>query len=306
MANFSRQPQIPPHQPAVPQEEGQRRPGAPAAPKQPMAHFAIVGLDHQTGQNISTVIEARSEDDAQETALRMGITVHEFKPMHPLAGAAAVQMARSDPTDRFNQHPAYIDPATGRAPETGHPSGAPVPTAEHAPQHPLTAHAGQPGAVRQPESNNPLGSLAVVVILGVIGGLVYLTVLKDGGAQQVMAMIAPAPVEVEAAFDVTEPLDDYLNQLEGIEDFDMLPVKTLAEQQEAEAPAKPKTLRLEATIPPTASGKKQGLRGSAVIGGQVITPGQSVGGYRLIQVRDGMVLLQKDGKVIALRIASNP
>ncbi|MBB6430294.1 hypothetical protein [Algisphaera agarilytica] len=271
-----------------------------------MAHFAIVGLDHQTGQNVSTVIEARSEDDAQETALRMGITVHEFKPLHPLAGAAAVQMARSDPHDRFNQHPAYIDPATGQAPETGHPTApTPPPPPGHVPQHPLTAHTAQPATARQPESNTSVGSIAVLLILGVICGLAYLTVIQGGGAQQVMAMIAPAPVEVEAAFDVTEPLDDYLNQLEGMEDLDMIPVQTLAKNVDEQAPAEPTKLRLEATIPPTASGKAHGLRGSAVIGGQIVTPGQSVAGYRLIQVRDGMVLLEKDGKIMALRIAPN-
>lgn len=289
MANFSRQPSIPPHQEPRAAEEGQRRPGAPRPPAQPMAHFAIVGLDHETGENISTVIEARSENDAQEMALRMGITVHEFKPMHPLAGAAAVQMARSDPRDRFNHHPSYAESAQGQARPTeqaddDHPAYIPIPGE------------GVPGAVRAPETSNPLGSLAILLVVGVVAGLLYITVLRDGGAQQVMAMIAPPPAPVEAAFDVTEPLGVDLSGVEGFEDWSA--EKSISQIQTP----KDTKLRLEATIPPSPSGQAHGLRGSAVIGGQIVTPGQTIAGYRLIQVRDGMVLLQKDGKVVALRI----
>ncbi len=290
MANFSRQPQLPPHRQPLSAEGGGRRPGAPCPPSQPMAHFAILGLDHQTGENISTVIEARSEDDAQEIALRLGITVHEFKPMHPLAGAAAVKMARRDPRDRFNQSPSYATPANEQ-PQDLMPS-------------PRAAGPGVPGAVRQPTSSHPLGSLAVVVVVGFVAALLYLTVLRDGGAQQVMAMIAPAPPPVEAAFDVTEPLGIDLRGVEGFEDWS--PEKSIGQIKTQD----PK-LRLEATIPPKRSGgtanglNNSGGRGSAVIGGQIVTPGQTIAGYRLIQVRDGMVLLQNEGKVVALRIAKD-
>ncbi|MEO0515128.1 MAG: hypothetical protein AAF086_07525 [Planctomycetota bacterium] len=298
MANFSRQPQLPPHPQPRAAEEPTRRPGAPRPPSQPMAHFAILGLDHQTGENISTVIEARSENDAQEMALRLGITVHEFKPMHPLAGAAAVKMARSDPRDRFNQHPSYAQSA-GLTQDDGERESIP---------HPPAPGEGVPGSVRQPTTSNPLGSLAVVGVVGFVAALLYLTVLRDGGAQQVMAMIAPAPPPVEAAFDVTEPLGVDLRGVEGFEDWS--PDKSIGQ---IKTPLDTK-LRLEATIPPKRSersvhgvndsGGTSGGRGSAVIGGQIITPGQTIAGYRLIQVRDGMVLLQKNGKVLALRIAN--
>lgn len=289
MANFSRQPQLPPHQQPREADESPRRPGAPPSPSQPMAHFAIVGLDHQTGENVSTVIEARSENDAQEMALRLGITIHEFKPMHPLAGAAAVKMARSDPRDRFNHHPSYAESAEGR--------GAHDPR-EALPYPPVPA-AGVPGSVREPQTSNPLGSLAVLLVVGVVAGLLYLTVLRDGGAQQVMAMIAPPPAPVEAAFDVTEPLGVDLSGVEGFENWS--PDKSI---DQIKTPKDTK-LRLEATIPPSKTARANGLRGSAVIGGEIITPGQTVAGYRLIQVRDGMVLLQRDGKVVALRMAKN-
>lgn len=290
MANFSRQPQLPPHQQAPSLDEPQRRPGAPRSPSQPLAHFAILGLDHQTGENISTVIEARSEDDAQEMALRLGITVHEFKPMHPLAGAAAVKMARSDPRDRFNHHPSYAESAAGSA---GSGSALDVEAPHHAPQ---SAGPGVPGSIREPSTSNPLGSLAVVGVVGFVAALLYLTVLRDGGAQQVMAMIAPAPAPVEAAFDVTEPLGVDLRGVKGFEDWS--PEKSIGQ---IKTPADTK-LRLEATIPPSATARANGLRGSAVIGGQIITPGQTIAGYRLVQVQDGLVLLQKNGKVVALRM----
>ncbi|MEM1108564.1 MAG: hypothetical protein AAGH99_07735 [Planctomycetota bacterium] len=290
MANFSRQPQLPPHQQPAAAEEPSRRPGAPKPPSQPMAHFAIVGLDHKTGENISTVIEARSEDDAQETALRLGITVHEFKPMHPLAGAAAVQMARSDPHDRFNQHPAYVNP------HTGHPVDAP--DSPEAPTIPLAAGPGVPGSIREPETSNSAGAFAVLGVVLVVGSLLYFTVLRDGGAQQVMAMIAPPPVEVEAAFDVTEPLNIDLSEVPGYENASTTTNQTLDQI----GAGKQTPLRLEATIPPSETARANGLRGSAVIGGQIVTPGQTIAGYRLIQVRDSVVLLQKNGKVVALRI----
>ncbi|MEM6856035.1 MAG: hypothetical protein AAF593_16645, partial [Planctomycetota bacterium] len=151
---------------------------------------------------------------------------------------------------------------------------------------------------RAPETSNPLGSLAILLVVGVVAGLLYITVLRDGGAQQVMAMIAPPPAPVEAAFDVTEPLGVDLSGVEGFEDWSA--EKSISQIQTP----KDTKLRLEATIPPSPSGQAHGLRGSAVIGGQIVTPGQTIAGYRLIQVRDGMVLLQKDGKVVALRITN--
>jgi len=294
MANFSRQPHLPPHAQAAPPNEPVRRPGAPRPPSQPMAHFAILGLDHQTGENISTVIEARSENDAQDMALRLGITVHEFKPMHPLAGAAAVQMARRDPRDRFNQHPSYTTPgsAPGSAPGS-------KPTPRDQPDVPLAVGPGVPGvpgAIREPSARNPLGGLAVLGVVGFVATLLYLTVLRDGGAQQVMAMVAPAPAPVEAAFDVTEPLGVDLRDVAGFEAWS--PEKSI---NQIKTPQNAK-LRLEATIPPSAAARANGLRGSAVIGGQIVTPGQTIAGYRLVQIQDGLVLLQKNGNFVALRI----
>lgn len=300
MSHFSRQPALPPED-AAPAAgstppDATRRPGSPPAKPAPMAHFAILGLDHQTGENISTVIEARSENDAQEMALRLGITVHEFKPMHPLAGAAAVKMARSDPRDRFNQHPSYAQSLSGDSPnavlvnESETQSQPFIPGAE--------AGAGVPGSVRQPTTNNSVGVLAVLGVIAVVCGLFYMTVLRGGGAQQVMAMIAPPPPQVQAAFDVTEPLGVDLTGVEGFEDWS--PDKSIHQIKSTTQP-----LRLEATIPPSRSARRAGVQGSAVIGGQILTPGQSIAGYRLVQVRDGMVLMQKDDKLVALRMAEN-
>ncbi|MEM8495330.1 MAG: hypothetical protein AAF663_08085, partial [Planctomycetota bacterium] len=169
-----------------------------------------------------------------------------------------------------------------------------------APTIPPDAGPGVPGSIREPQTGSPLGALAVVGVIAAVAGLLYLTVLRDGGAQQVMAMIAPEPAEVEAAFDVTEPLGVDLSGVEGFEDWSS--DKSI---DELETP-KQATLRLEATIPPSPSARANGLRGSAVIGGQIVTPGQTIAGYRLVQVRDGMVLLQKDARIVALRIAVEP
>ncbi|MEM9882103.1 MAG: hypothetical protein AAF800_04210 [Planctomycetota bacterium] len=290
MANFNRQPALPPGSDDLPADTPPtRRQDAPPPRPEPMAHFAVLGLDHRTGQNISTVIEARSENHAQDLALRMGITVHEFKPMHPLAGAAAVEMARRDPTDRFNQ-PAHLDPAPGirAAPGTGSTASPETPP-------PGTFRPDQ--LVPTPETrwtpkSNPLGSLAVLTVLGLVAALLYVTVLRDGGARTILAAVIPAPVEVAPMYDVSEPFDADLTFLEatGPPAPDSL--------SQSDQPDRPAALRLEGTVPPNA----RQPRGAAVIAGTILTPGQSVAGYRLVQVRDAHVLLQKDGRLVALRI----
>lgn len=299
MPHFSRQPELPPPHEGRPggvPADANRRPGSPPPTRQPMAHFAILGLDHHSGENISTVIEARSENDAQEMAMRMGITVHEFKPMHPLAGAAAVKMARSDPRDRFNQHPSYAESVAGTLASSDSSGPADTQPRSHYPGALPGAGAGVPGSVRQPVTNNSLGGLAVLGVVAVVVGLFYLTVLRGGGAQQVLAMIAPPPPPIEAAFDVTEPLGVDLTGVEGFEDWS--PDKSIHQIKSTTRP-----LRLEATVPPSRGARRAGVQGSAVIGGRILTPGHSIAGYRLVQVRDGVVLMQKDGKLVALRMA---
>jgi hypothetical protein len=252
-----------------------------------MAHFAVVGVDQRTHEVVSTVIEARSEDEAQQIAQRQGIIVDEFKPMHPLAGAAAVEMARHDPNDRFNlpshlEHepdaaePAYQGPAMG----CGRPSMA-----------------GPDSENLRGGGRSPLGVASVLMILGVVAGLLWVTILRDGEAQRVLASLLPGPQSVEAAIDVTEPLGVDLAAIQGFEDWEYVHTLDIEPMEPLKAGDK---LRLEAIIPPTRTAG--GHRGSAVIGGRIVRPGQAIAGYRLVLIRDKHVLLQKGDRLIALRM----
>ncbi|MEM7627516.1 MAG: hypothetical protein AAF333_18115 [Planctomycetota bacterium] len=307
MSMFSRQPSLPPERPA----KQQRAVPIGVATPQVMAQFAVVGVDTKTGQPISTVIEARSENEAQQIAQQQGIIIDEFKPMHPLAGAAAVKMARSDPDDRFNQHPSYAEHAqgAGMAAAPAPTAGAPAPD-PHDIQRPLIdgPAPGTMGAVRQPQTN-PLGALAVLGVVGALAFLMYTAVLKDGGARELFALLAAGPNAAEASIDIAEPVGIDLASIQGFEDWQYVNDLDSAPGNAAgpvagEAEAGPtSTLRLEAIIPPTPSG--YGHRGSAVIGGQIVRPGGEVAGYRLVLVRDQHVLLQKGDKLIALRMSKD-
>lgn len=318
MSMFSRQPSLPPDRPTQGQAAApgpnQRAVPVGVATPQVMGHFAVVGVDTQTGQPISTVIEARSENEAQELAQQQGIIVDEFKPMHPLAGAAAVQMARSDPNDRFNQHPSYTEHAQGVGIK---PKAQPNAQAHaHEIQRPLIdgPSAGTMGQVRQPKTN-PLGSVAVLVVMGVLGFLLYTAVLKDGGARDLFLLLAGGPQSAQASIDISEPVGVDLESIQGFEDWQYVNDLNPGTGETSAAPAanesstadastpQPAKLRLEAIIPPTTSG--QGHRGSAVIGGQIVRPGGEVGGYRLVLVRTQHVLLQKGNKLIALRMSKD-
>lgn len=297
MSMFSRQPSLPPERP-TPENPGPNQRAVPVgvATPQVMAQFAVVGVDTKTGQPVSTVIEARSENEAQELAQQQGIIVDEFKPMHPLAGAAAVKMARSDPQDRFNQHPSYVEHAQGAGMAPGKPSGPNRPPQDF--QRPLIdgPSAGTMGQVRQPKTS-PLGVVAVIGVVGVLGALLYTAVLKDGGARDLFALLAAGPQSAEASIDISEPVGIDLASIQGFEDWQYV------NDLNSPDPKAGDTLKLEAIIPPTTSG--HGHRGSAVIGGQIIRPGGEVGGYRLVLVRDKHVLLQKGDKLIALRMSKD-
>ncbi|MEL7087370.1 MAG: hypothetical protein AAGL98_02830 [Planctomycetota bacterium] len=333
MSMFSRQPSLPPDRPTPgsaapgnPRDSGPNQRAVPVgvATPQVLGHFAVVGVDTQTGQPVSTVIEARSENEAQQFAQQQGIIVDEFKPMHPLAGAAAVKMARSDPHDRFNQHPGYAEHA--RDVSTPPP---PSSSANRLPQNrdfqrPLIdgPPAGTMGQVRRPQTS-PLGAVAVLAVVGVLGGLLYVAVLKDGGARDLLAMLAAGPPSAEASIDIAEPVGVNLASIQGFEDWEYVndltadpapgtadradaadhAVSTGGKPVAAAATNRPGGLRLEAIIPPTTSGR--GHRGSAVIGGQIVRPGGEISGYRLVLVRTQHVLLQKGDKLIALRMSSN-
>ena len=283
MPMFNRQPELPP---------ARSEPAAVAAPPanrrrnkraEPMAHFAIVGVDQHTQQVVSTVIEALSEDDAQQIAQRQGIIIDEFKPMHPLAGAAAVKMARSDPGDRFNTYATDDEESEAVGPAGGRPSMA-----------------GPDSTSFQTAPRGPLGALSTAVVLAVVGGTLWFTVLKDGEAGRFLTSLMPGPQSVEAAIDVSEPLGVDLGKIQGFDDWQY--VNTLDTKDQ---PLKAgDTLRLEAIIPPTRGGG--GHRGSAVIGGRIISPGDSIAGYRLVLVREKHVLLQKGDRLVALRMQAEP
>lgn len=309
MSMFSRQPELPPERPAPPSAAARPVPPGVATP-QPLAHFAVVGVDTQTGQPISTVIEARSENEAQQLAQQKGIIVDEFKPMHPLAGAAAAKLARDDPRDRFNP-PSHLapDPQGRAAPGPGYVNPDTHSTVgSHAaddpdylsPRIPLGLASAEPGPVRQPKGSGPFGGLAVLAVLGLIAAIAYVSVLSDGGLGSALASFIPAPEPVEAAFDVTEPLGIDLSNIDGYEEW--TPDRTITDMP---GPANGK-LFLQATVPPIASGPDNVYRGgSAVIAGRIVTPGQSIAGYRLVRVYDRYVLLQKDRKLVALRMPTD-
>lgn len=296
MSMFSRQPPLPPDRPASPR--GQAVPVGVATP-QVLAQFAVVGVDQKTGQPVSTVIEARSENEAQELAQQQGIIVDEFKPMHPLAGAAAVQMARSDPKDRFNQHAGHAENAQSLQNTR---AAAQAAAEQDESQRPLMTGPGGgpdvPGMVRKPQTSS-LGVLAVLGVIAVMGGVLYTSLFKDGGVREVMAALTPGPQSVEASINVDQPVNVDLSAIQGFDDWqyvsDLEPTPT--------TPTFSDKIRLEAIIPPTRNGG--GHRGSAVIGGQIIRPGQEIAGYRLVLVRDKHVLLQKGDRLVALRMGKD-
>ena len=298
MTLFNRQPSLPPA-PCRPSENRAHRVSAPPRPAEPLGHFAVVGVDQSTGQVVSTVIEARSEDDAQRIAQQQGILVDEFKPMHPLAGAAAVKLARDDPADRFNR-PAHL---------------ADLPTAPE----PRAAACSSSGAVGRPSmldpqfsgrprsaSRGPLGSLGVAAVLALAGVVFYITAVRDGGLQQTLIGLLPGPQPAMAEpIDLHEPLGVDLAEVQGFEDWQY--VDDLGSGDAAGARASStagRQLRLQAIIPATRAAG--GHRGSAVIGGEIIRPGQTIAGYRLVLVREKHVLLQRGDRLIALRMSSEP
>jgi hypothetical protein len=153
-------------------------------------------------------------------------------------------------------------------------------------------------APARPARRAPLGSAAVFLVLVVAGALLYHTTLRDGDAAELLASLIPSPQPVEAAIDVTEPLGVDLSSIQGFEDWQYV------SDLDAKFHAEDGKLFLEAIIPPVRAGG--GHRGSAVIGGRIIRPGDSVAGYRLVLIRDKHVLLQKGEKLIALRLKADP
>ncbi len=299
MTMFNRQPSLPAASAPGLNRDPHRRPSAPPRQAEPLGHFAVVGLDQQTHETVSTVIQARSEDDAQRIAQQQGLIIHEFKPMHPLAGAAALQLARSDPYDRFNL-PSHLetppaDPHRRAASPAAATSGrALMQDTEFSPR---------PGT----QARSPLGTFGVLTVLAVVGGVFYFTAVRDGGFRDTLVSLLPGPDAARAqAIDVDQPLGVNLAEVQGFEDWQYvndLP-STASTNSNAIAPAPPRKLRLEATIPATRAAG--GHRGSAVIGGQIIRPGQEIAGYRLVLVRDQHVLLQHGNKLIALRMSKDP
>ncbi|MEM8738387.1 MAG: hypothetical protein AAGG38_07925 [Planctomycetota bacterium] len=294
MSMFSRQPDLPPERPSAPAAASAVPPGI--ATPQPMGHFAIVGVDTQTGQPTSTVIEARSENEAQQIAQQHGIIVDEFKPMHPLAGAAAAKLARDDPNDRFNR-PGHLHEQT-RSTVGSHAAHDDDYLSPRLPLADMSTWDRGAAPQKRTASGGPLGTLAVVAVLLAVGGLVYNSVLRDGGLQQVVASMLPQPAAVEAAFDVTEPLGVDLSQIEGFGFEEWTPDQRVTDLP---GPANGR-LFLQATVPPTANSRHPG---SAVISGRLIQPGQTIAGYRLIRVFDKHVLLQNGRKLVALRMPKN-
>lgn len=296
---FNRQPALPPSLAHRGGAESTRRPSAPPRPAEPLGHFAIVGVDQLTHEVISTVIEARSEDDAQRIAQQKGIVVDEFKPMHPLAGAAALELARNDPRDRFNQ-PAHLDdlppppPAASRCSDSGSVGRPSMQDTAFSPR-------------KRPARRGPLGSLGVAAVLALAGGVFYVTAVRDGGLQQTLISLLPGPASAHAAeIDLDAPVGVNLAEVQGFDDWQYVnDLTTTPAADHRTADATPgRTLRLEAIIPATRAAG--GHRGSAVIGGQIVRPGQAIAGYRLVLVRDKHVLLQKGDRLIALRMAQDP
>ena len=274
MPTFAPQPSLPPSPPpapALPPPPG--RSGASAAGlhagvphgrglrSEAWVEFVVVGVDHRTGEPVSITVEARSEDHAQELALRRGVTVQEFRAV-PRTAAGSVEAAASG--------------ATG--------AGAGRPTM------------GEPGLKREeggagwalPSFGGRTGLLGIGLVLAVVLGLLGRSVLDDDGLLHLAAVLVPTPAAAEASIDVTAPLEIDWSRYEW---SSALAALERPNHRPGEA------LRLEAVVPPT-----RGHRGAAVIGGQVVEPGQRVAGYRLIAVRGGHVVLERDGKLVALRM----
>lgn len=278
-------PVMPPQPPIPP-----RRPAGQGQPPPPKGHFSVVGVDRVTNRAVSTVIEARDDDEGRALAEQKGIVVQQFMPMHPLAGAAALKMARDDPNDRFNHHPGH-EPSEEEAAaafideleNAGRPHIDPLPQGFNS--RAAFREQQQAYATTASPPSGALGWLSAAAIVVAAFGLLYFTVLKDDGLEHLAAVFKPQPIQAQ-----TVPL---------IEE----PHQQTATAEAAVAKLQPQngnTLKLQATAPPT-----RNTAGSAVISEQIVQRGQTIGGYRLVQINDGWVVLQRNGKLVALRIASD-
>ena len=303
MSMFNRQPVLPAATPNRQRLSTADAPGsARPTPPQPLGHFAIVGVDQHTGEPVSTVIEARSEDDAQRIAQRQGIHVDEFRPMHPLAGVAAAKLARDDPHDRFNRPSPRVEDACGEgAAGVGRGGEAGV-------GRPLM-HDTEMSRRGAKAARGPAGTAGVLLVLLAAGAVFYFTAVRDGGLRQLTVSLLPGPQHVHAAaIDVDQPLGVDLAAVQGFEDWqyvdDLDTPSAIRGSSHAGETSPPRRLRLEATVPATRAGG--GHRGAAVIGGRILHPGHEIAGYRLVLVRDRHVLLQQGDRLIALRMATDP
>jgi hypothetical protein len=257
---------------------------SPQTPR-PLAQFAIVGVDRRGSKPISTVIEAVDEAQARLLAERQGIILSDLKPMHPLAGAAAVKLARDDPHDRFNRHHAEEwGKPQAEEDEVWQDQGPPIPDNAG---RPYTHGSYLPGTSSQSQGQavhtiSPLGFL--VILLG-LGALVYFVALRDAGPGAMLSFFNPQAASAEVVSNpstVLQPDERVRPEAAVVEYF----------------PPAGEKLILQATAPAT-----RNTTGSAVISGQVISRGHRIAGYRLAQVNQGWVVLQKQNELIALRIA---
>jgi|GEM_PF-3541891 len=319
----------------MPDAHDAQNPGSTRLPPVPAQMvYAVRGSDRISGDAVETVIEAPDADAARRIADQKSLEVVSIALMHPLNGAEALRAAKADPRDRFNQpgtisqlSPVAEAPATRAAPT------APTPAVESpSPRSLAPAVAGQrPIGFSGPQQNDtraqrPVipGSVAAALVLAGVGGLLYFNVVRAQPDGAMADVFAASPHRAAAVVDSSD-------QSAGPTDVDRL-IK--ASQDPASAPILPRAQRgpgqtayrvPPAPRPPAASPVRveraepvqplvltalsrggKGKRAVAVINGEVLCPGQSIGGHSLIQILDDSVVLERDGHLVGLGLTPQP
>ena len=137
-------------------------------------------------------------------------------------------------------------------------------------------------------SSASAGRVGLGLVVAMVGTLAWLGLVRHEGYRDLLAVMSPMPAAAQA----TPPLPADAEPGRSVQ-----AAGAVDEVQRATGGP----LRLQATAPPTAR-----TPGSAVLGGVIVRHGQTIAGYRLVQINPGWVVLQKGNALIALRVASDP
>ncbi len=205
--------------------------------------YAIKGVDRINKAAVETVLEARDEDSARRFADEKSLDIEKITLLHPLNGATALQAARADGDDRFNQPvpmvvgsikshhtttaataaetaadpPQDLKPTQAFQPPAPTPT-PPPPTTSPGITQPLTAPLAfntpalpRPSALPK-NSNTFAATVAIGLMLAAMGGLLYFIVFRGHSIDDLIALVSrrPTPITTVETTETTTPSIDQL------------------------------------------------------------------------------------------------